>query len=186
VLYLWLSVFTRTRFKLLSRSNLHNKVLWLLVLNFTGSPIHPPLGALKLLRPAWGFLTTVLPSLPVDSWSLPRHWVRRGARFLSAQLRRSRTPLAHACLNSSDLTTTERSSAARSHSTPSVWSPPSDSDRTARIAGTASRTRARTPWPACQRPNPLALGPLGQRALPLCRWHSLARLSALARSRARP
>jgi hypothetical protein len=32
-----------TRFKLLSRSNLHNKVLWLLVLNFTGSPIHPPL-----------------------------------------------------------------------------------------------------------------------------------------------
>jgi hypothetical protein len=39
----------RTRFKLLSRSNLHNKVLWLLVLNFTGSPIHPlpPLGALR-------------------------------------------------------------------------------------------------------------------------------------------
>jgi hypothetical protein len=35
-------VFTRTRFKLLNRSNLHNKVLWLLVLNFTGSPIHPP------------------------------------------------------------------------------------------------------------------------------------------------
>jgi hypothetical protein len=38
-----------------------------------------------------------------------------------------------------------------------------------------------TPWPASQRPNPLALGPLGQRALPLCHWHSLARLSALAR-----
>jgi hypothetical protein len=36
----------------------------------------------------------------------------------------------------------ERSSAARSHSTPSVWSPPSDSDRTARTAGTASHTRA--------------------------------------------
>jgi hypothetical protein len=35
-------VFTRTRFKLLSRSNFHNQVLWLLVLNFTGSPIHPP------------------------------------------------------------------------------------------------------------------------------------------------
>jgi hypothetical protein len=35
-------VFTRTTFKLLSRSNLHNQVLWLLVLNFTGSPIHPP------------------------------------------------------------------------------------------------------------------------------------------------
>jgi hypothetical protein len=31
----------------LSRSNFHNQVLWLLVLNFTGSPIHPPLGALK-------------------------------------------------------------------------------------------------------------------------------------------
>jgi hypothetical protein len=41
-------MFTRTRLKLLSRSNLHNKVLWLLVLNFTGSPIHPPpLGALN-------------------------------------------------------------------------------------------------------------------------------------------
>jgi hypothetical protein len=40
-------MFTRTRFKLLSRSNFHNIVLWLLVLNFTGSPIHPPLGALN-------------------------------------------------------------------------------------------------------------------------------------------
>jgi hypothetical protein len=39
----------------------------------------------------------------------------------------------------------------------------------ARIAGTASRTRALTPWPAYQRPTPLALGPLGQRALPLYR-----------------
>jgi hypothetical protein len=44
-------VFTRTRFKLLSRSNLHNKVLWLLVLFFTGSPIHPPLGALSRVMP---------------------------------------------------------------------------------------------------------------------------------------
>jgi hypothetical protein len=78
-------------------------------------------------------------------------------------------PLAHACLNSVDLSAAERSSAARSHSTSSVWSPPSDSDRTAQIVSTASRTRALTPWPACQRPNPLALGPLGQRALPLCR-----------------
>jgi hypothetical protein len=43
-------VFTRTHFKLLSCSNLHNKVLWLLVLNFTGSPIHPPLGALNWYR----------------------------------------------------------------------------------------------------------------------------------------
>jgi hypothetical protein len=34
---------------------------------------------------------------------------------------------------------------------------------------TASRTRALTPWPAYQRPNPVALGPLGQRALPICR-----------------
>jgi hypothetical protein len=40
-------MFKRTRLKLLSRSNLHNKVLWLLVLNFTGSPIHPPLSALN-------------------------------------------------------------------------------------------------------------------------------------------
>jgi hypothetical protein len=40
-------MFTRTRFKLLSHSNLHNNVLWLLELNFTGSPIHPPLGSLK-------------------------------------------------------------------------------------------------------------------------------------------
>jgi hypothetical protein len=42
-------VFTRTSFKLLSRSNFHNQVLWLLVLNFIGSPIHPPLGALRRL-----------------------------------------------------------------------------------------------------------------------------------------
>jgi hypothetical protein len=34
---------------------------------------------------------------------------------------------------------------------------------------TASRTRALMLWPACQRPSPLALGPLGQLALPLCR-----------------
>jgi hypothetical protein len=55
-------LFTRTRFKLLSRSNLHNKVLWLLVLNFTGSPIHPPLGA----------LTTTLHRGRKLSWSPPR------------------------------------------------------------------------------------------------------------------
>jgi hypothetical protein len=48
----------------------------------------------------------------------------------------------------------------------------------------ASRTRALTPWPAYQRPNPLVLGPLGQCALPLCRGHSLARLLVLAHSRA--
>jgi hypothetical protein len=77
--------------------------------------------------------------------------------------------LARASLNSGDFTAAERSGAARSRLFPLVWSPPSDSDRTARIAGTASRTHALTPWPACQRPNPLALGPLSQRALPLCR-----------------
>jgi hypothetical protein len=149
----------------------------------------------------------------VDSWSLPRHWVRHGTLFLSAQSWRPRTLLAHACINSGDLTAAERSSAARSRSPlpgliPSIWSwshdpnrgyrfaharlaplaclwsPSSDPDRTARTAGTASRTRALPPWPACQRPNPLALGPLGQRTLPLCRWHSLARLLVLARPRA--
>jgi hypothetical protein len=36
----------KNSFQALSRSNFHNQVLWLLVLNFTGSPIHPPLGAL--------------------------------------------------------------------------------------------------------------------------------------------
>jgi hypothetical protein len=43
-------LFARTRLKLLNRSNLHNKVLWLLVLNFIGSPVHPPLGALTLSK----------------------------------------------------------------------------------------------------------------------------------------
>ncbi|PWZ12395.1 hypothetical protein Zm00014a_020918 [Zea mays] len=50
--------------------------------------------------------------------------------------------LVRACLNSGDLTAAERSNASHSHSIPSIWSPPSDSDRTARTAGTASRTRA--------------------------------------------
>jgi hypothetical protein len=53
-----------------------------------------------------------------------------------------RATLVRACLNSGDLTAAERSSVARSHSIPSVWSPPSNSDQTARTAGTASRTRA--------------------------------------------
>jgi hypothetical protein len=46
--------------------------------------------------------------------------------------------------------------------TPSIlieWPRPQD---------TALRPHALTPWPACQRPCPLALGPLGQCALPLC------------------
>jgi hypothetical protein len=72
-------------------------------------------------------------------------------------------PLAHACLNSGDLTAEERSSAARSRS------PLLGPDRTARTMDNASHTRALTPWPTCQRPSPLALGPLGQFALPLCR-----------------
>jgi hypothetical protein len=37
------------------------------------------------------------------------------------------------------------------------------------IVDTASHTRALRPWPACQRLCPLALGPLGQCALPLGR-----------------
>jgi hypothetical protein len=39
----------------------------------------------------------------------------------------------------------------------------------AQIADTALRTRALRPWSACQRPCFLALGPLGQCALPLGR-----------------
>jgi hypothetical protein len=50
VLYLCLSVFTRTRFKLLSRSNLRNKVLWLLVLNFYRITYSPPLYVLSPVR----------------------------------------------------------------------------------------------------------------------------------------
>jgi hypothetical protein len=46
--------------------------------------------------------------------------------------------------------------------------------------GTASRTRALTPWPACQRPKPLALGPLGQRSLPPLLLMALALLVSRA------
>jgi hypothetical protein len=45
------------------------------------------------------------------------------------------------------------------------------------ITDNALRTHALTPWPACQRPNPLALGLLGQRALP----RTLGRRSNLGR-----
>jgi hypothetical protein len=48
--------------------------------------------------------------------------------------------LAHARLNSGDLTTAERSGAARSRLFPRS-DPPSDLDRTARTAGTASHMR---------------------------------------------
>jgi hypothetical protein len=44
-------------------------------------------GSPEFLRLARGLLTAVLFSLPVDSWSFPRHRVRRGTLFLSAQLR---------------------------------------------------------------------------------------------------
>jgi hypothetical protein len=45
----------------------------------------------ELLRPARDSLTVVLPSLPADSWPLPRHRVRRGTLFPSTQLRRSQS-----------------------------------------------------------------------------------------------
>jgi hypothetical protein len=102
-----------------------------------------------------------------------------------------RTPLARASLNSGDFTAAERSGAARSRLFPRSdllrpiqierlrpriplcaclfhWSDPLRPIQIERLGpwDTASRTRALTPWPACQRPNPLALGPLGQRALP--------------------
>jgi hypothetical protein len=48
-------------------------------------------GSPEFLWAARGHLTAALPSLPVDSWPLPRHLVRRGALSLSAQLRRPRS-----------------------------------------------------------------------------------------------
>jgi hypothetical protein len=101
-----------------------------------------------------------------------------------------RTPLARASLNSGDFTAAERSGAARSRLFPRSdllrpiqierlrprvplclfhWSDPLRPIQIERLGpwDTASRTRALTLRPACQRPNPLALGPLGQRALPL-------------------
>jgi hypothetical protein len=77
-------------------------------------------GSPELPRLARDLLTAALPSLPVDSWPFPCHRVRRGTLFLSAQLRRPGATLARARLNSSNLVATERSSAARNHSTPSV------------------------------------------------------------------
>jgi hypothetical protein len=46
----------------------------------------------EFLQPARDLLTAVLPSLLVDSWPLPRHRVRRGTLFPSAQLRRPPEP----------------------------------------------------------------------------------------------
>jgi hypothetical protein len=45
----------------------------------------------EFLRPARDLLTAVLPSVSVDSWLFPRHRVRRGTLFPSAQLRRPRS-----------------------------------------------------------------------------------------------
>jgi hypothetical protein len=55
------------------------------------TPPHGRNGSPELLWPARDLLTAALPSLPVDSWPLPRHRVRRGALFLSAQLQRPRS-----------------------------------------------------------------------------------------------
>jgi hypothetical protein len=52
------------------------------------SPPRGRYGSPELPRPTRDLLTAALPSLPVDSWSFPRHRVRHGTLFLSAQLRR--------------------------------------------------------------------------------------------------
>jgi hypothetical protein len=73
------------------------------------SPPHGRNGSSELLRPARDLLTAILPSLPIDSWPLPP----------SSSLPNfgdPGTPLAHAFLNSSDLTAVERRSAACSRS----------------------------------------------------------------------
>jgi hypothetical protein len=59
--------------------------------------------------------------------------------------------LARACLNSGDLTATERSGATSRWSAPRPNFPPSDLDRTARIAGYCFVHARLMPWPTCQR-----------------------------------
>jgi hypothetical protein len=84
------------------------------------SPPHGRNRSPELLRPARGLPIAVLPSLPVDSWPLPRH---RVAVAPSPSLPNSSEPgatLACACLNSSDLTAVERRDANRSRLIPSV------------------------------------------------------------------
>jgi hypothetical protein len=80
-------------------------------------------GSPELLWPARGFLTVVLPSLPVDSWPLPRHRVRRGALSLSAQLRR---PRSHPSSHQPQLRRPHRRGEERRRLQPSVspWSDP--------------------------------------------------------------
>ena len=116
-------------------------------------------GSLEFLRPARGHLTAALPSLPVDSWPLPRHRVRHGALFPSAQLRR---PRSHPSPRLPPLQRPHHRGEERRCLQPSFFSrsdfPPSDSDRTARTAGYRFAHARLTPWPACQRhPQPLIL-----------------------------
>jgi hypothetical protein len=93
-------------------------------------------GSLEFLRPARGHLTAALPSLPVDSWPLPRHRVRQGALFPSAQLWR---PRSHPSPRLPPLQRPHHRGEERRCLQPSFFSrsdfPPSDSDRTARTAG---------------------------------------------------
>jgi hypothetical protein len=73
-------------------------------------------GSPELLRPFRGFLTVVLPSLPVIHG--PFHAIEFTVAPSSSlpNFGDLGTPLAHACLNSGDLTAAERSSVARSRS----------------------------------------------------------------------
>jgi hypothetical protein len=78
-------------------------------------------------------------------------------------------------LKSSDPGATLARASLNSGDRPQPFTPPrSDPLRPILIArlrsrDTASRTRALHTWLACQLPSPLALGPFGQCALPLCR-----------------
>ena len=132
------------------------------------SPPHGRNRSPEFLRPARGLLPTVLPSCP---------WIRGlfpAIEFVvafSPSLPNSGDPgatLARASLNSGDLTAAERDSTARSR-----LFPQSDPLHLIQIEWLGPRVplRARAPdaLTPCQRPNPLARGPLGQRALPLCR-----------------
>jgi hypothetical protein len=105
-------------------------------------------GSPELLQPAQGFLTVVPPSLPVDSWPFP------AIEFIvapSSSLPNFGDPgatLAHASLNSGDLTAAERSGAARSR----LFSPWSDPLRPIWTERLRSRITLRTGAPC--RPGP--------------------------------
>jgi hypothetical protein len=90
----------------------------------------------EFLQPARDPLTAALPSLLVDSWPFPRHRVRCGTLFPSAQLRR---PWSHRSPRLPQLRRPHRRGEERRRPQPSVFPrtdfPPSDSDRTARTAG---------------------------------------------------